>query len=161
MPDRLLGFDIAEADIVSVGFALGPRAKKEERMNEPISRNNAEHYNWGGGCDGWHLLRSETVSIIEELMPPGTSEVPHYHRSSQQFFYVLAGTLSIATPSAAHLLNPSEGLAISAGTPHRVSNDGIEPTRFLLVSIPPSHGDRVAVQSIQPAGPVLTQKPQI
>jgi mannose-6-phosphate isomerase-like protein (cupin superfamily) len=130
-------------------------------MSESTSRNNAEHYNWGEGCDGWHLLRSETVSIIEEIMPPGTSEVPHYHRSSQQFFYVLAGTLSVATPSAAHLLNPSEGIKIARGVRHRVANVCIEPVRFLVVSAPPSHGDRMVVQSIQPVGPVPTQKARI
>ena len=30
-----------------------------------ISINNAEHYTWGEGCDGWHLLkRDDRIGII-------------------------------------------------------------------------------------------------
>jgi hypothetical protein len=35
----------------------------------PISRETAEHYVWGGTCDGWHLVRSLELSIIQERMP--------------------------------------------------------------------------------------------
>jgi hypothetical protein len=34
-----------------------------------ISRDNAEHYFWGTGCDGWHLVRESGLSVIEECMP--------------------------------------------------------------------------------------------
>ena len=36
------------------------------------SIKNAEHYQWGNACDGWHLLKSETLSVIQEKMPAGT-----------------------------------------------------------------------------------------
>ena len=45
----------------------------------PISRTNALHYTWAGVCDGWHLVRTPELSIIEERMPPGTSEHRHFH----------------------------------------------------------------------------------
>ena len=34
----------------------------------------ADHYTWGNNCDGWHLVRTPDLSIIEELMLPDTSE---------------------------------------------------------------------------------------
>jgi len=34
--------------------------------------NNAEHYLWGDNCDGWHLLKTDSLSIIQENMPPDT-----------------------------------------------------------------------------------------
>jgi mannose-6-phosphate isomerase-like protein (cupin superfamily) len=65
-----------------------------------ISIENAEHYIWGGICDGWHLLQRDTctwrksrcdMSIIQERVPAGAAEVMHYHNSARQFFYILEG----------------------------------------------------------------------
>ena len=28
--------------------------------------NNTEHYNWGEACDGWHLLKTDSLSVIQE-----------------------------------------------------------------------------------------------
>ena len=66
---------------------------------EPISRKTAEHYTWGGPqsatCDGWHLVRTPELSIIEELMPAGAIEVRHFHLRACQFFFVLEGELTL------------------------------------------------------------------
>ena len=55
----------------------------------PISVQNAEHYVWGEVCDGWHLLQREGMSIIQERVPAGASEVMHHHEVARQFFYIL------------------------------------------------------------------------
>jgi hypothetical protein len=49
-----------------------------------ISKLTAEHYVWGEGCDGWHLVKNSNLSVIHERMPPNTSEVKHYHEKSRQ-----------------------------------------------------------------------------
>jgi mannose-6-phosphate isomerase-like protein (cupin superfamily) len=115
---------------------------------KPISIANAEHYTWASAisehlCDGWHLHRTETLSIIEERMPSGTAERRHLHQRATQFFYVLAGELIIEMNGEEHRLPASTGLAIPAQTPHQVFNRSIGDARFLVVSQPPSHGDRV------------------
>ena len=51
---------------------------------KPININNAEHYIWGEVCDGWHLLKREGVSIIQERVPPGRTEAKHFHHRSRQ-----------------------------------------------------------------------------
>jgi len=43
-------------------------------MMKVISLDNAEHYTWGGVCDGWHLFKSSDLSIIQERVPPGGAE---------------------------------------------------------------------------------------
>ena len=58
------------------------------------SIQNAEHYKWGQNCDGWHLLKSNDLSVIQENMPPQTAEVLHYHEKTQQVFYILSGIAS-------------------------------------------------------------------
>ena len=109
-----------------------------------IDKESAEHYSWGDGCDGWHLVRTPLLSVIEERMPPGTSEVRHYHRSATQFFYVLHGSLSIEVDGTEYELGPGQGISIAAGQAHRVFNrSAAVAAGFLAVSNPPSHGDRV------------------
>lgn len=114
----------------------------------PVSRETAEHYGWGdpegSSCDGWHLLRSAGLSVIEERMPPGIEEVRHMHQRARQFFYVLAGEMTLETEGVESLLLPGHGLEIAPGIWHQAINRSGQDTRFLVVSQPPSHGDRVA-----------------
>ena len=63
-----------------------------------IDKESAPHYGWGEGCDGWHLVRTPELSVIQERMPPGTSEVRHRHGRARQFFFVLSGRLDGSTP---------------------------------------------------------------
>ena len=60
-----------------------------------MSTSTAEHYTWGEACDGWHLVKQDGVSVIQERMPAGTAETRHRHARSRQFFYVLSGSLTI------------------------------------------------------------------
>jgi mannose-6-phosphate isomerase-like protein (cupin superfamily) len=84
------------------------------------------------------------VSVIEERMPPGTSEVRHYHERANQFFYVLRGSLSIEVGGNELVLIPGQGIQVTAGEPHQVRNPASVDAEFLVVSNPPSHGDRVS-----------------
>jgi mannose-6-phosphate isomerase-like protein (cupin superfamily) len=108
-----------------------------------IAAVDAEHYTWGDNCDAWYLVRTPDVNIIEEWMPPGTSETPHHHVRACQFFYVLAGELFLIVDERDRTLYANEGLEIAAGEIHQAINRSGAPVRFLVTSHPPSHGDRV------------------
>lgn len=82
-----------------------------------VSPDNAEHYTWGEICDGWHLLKSEALSVIEERVPPGGAEAHHYHRRSQQFLYVLSGQATMVLPGETVTIAARQGLAVPPGTP--------------------------------------------
>jgi mannose-6-phosphate isomerase-like protein (cupin superfamily) len=116
-------------------------------MTSIVSRQTATHYKWGGpygdACDGWHLVRTSHLSIIEELMPPGTSEVLHFHVHSRQFFFVIEGELTLEVERHTFVLHAGSGLEVSPGQPHQVLNRSTNPARILVTSQPPSHGDRV------------------
>ena len=71
-----------------------------------ISKETAEHYRWGEACDGWHLVKSQTLSVIQELVPPGCSEVQHYHERSEQFFFILSGIATLNINGVSHQLMP-------------------------------------------------------
>ncbi len=114
---------------------------------KPISTTTAEHYTWGGpnktDCDGWHLVRTPDLSIIEELMPPNTSEARHHHARARQFFYVLHGELTMEIEHHDFTLNAGEGIEIAPGQSHQAINRSAAPVRILVTSQPPSHGDRI------------------
>jgi len=109
------------------------------------SRETADHYSWGSGCDGWHLVNQPEVSVIQERMPPETAEVRHLHRYSRQFFYVLDGCAALEAGGMEYSLGPGEGLEVAPETPHRISNCGASDLSFLVVSSPHSHGDRILI----------------
>ena len=114
---------------------------------EPISAATAEHYVWGEVCDGWHLVQTPELSVIEERMPPGASEQRHRHEFARQFFYVLAGELTMEVDGAVHALTTGMGLEIAPGCAHQAMNRSGEDARFLVVSHPRSHGDRKLASS--------------
>ncbi len=107
-----------------------------------IDTQTAPHYVWGEGCDGWHLVQTSALSVIQERMPPGTSEVRHFHNKASQFFYVLRGGLAIEVSGKESSVRAGQGLYVGAGEPHQVRNVGSVDAEFLVVSNPPSHGDR-------------------
>jgi mannose-6-phosphate isomerase-like protein (cupin superfamily) len=102
----------------------------------------AEYYAWGEGCDGWHLLKNESLSIIQERVPAGKSEKPHFHKASTQFFYVLDGEAVIITDSRRVILKRHQGLEIPPGVVHQFINASAHDVSFLVISTPKSHGDR-------------------
>ncbi len=108
----------------------------------PISKETAEHYLWGSQCDGWHLLKSPELSVIQERMPPGTAEVRHFHHRAQQFFFVLAGEAVIEVDGRSLVLTAGKGIWIPTGVAHQMKNDSGNDVHFLVISQPPSHGDR-------------------
>jgi mannose-6-phosphate isomerase-like protein (cupin superfamily) len=112
-----------------------------------VSKDNAPHYHWGDKpgepCDGWHLARSEALSVIQERVPPGASETRHAHRYAEQFFYVLQGIATIEIDGHVYVLSNGEGITVSSGQAHRLSNESTQDLHFLVISTPPSHGDRV------------------
>lgn len=107
------------------------------------STDNAEHYTWGEQCDGWHLLKSDSLSVIQERMPPGTSEQLHYHEYVQQVFYILSGTATFEIEGELKTVNANQSIHIPKSTKHRILNNGDTDLHFLVISEPKSHGDRV------------------
>ncbi len=114
---------------------------------QTISVNRAEHYKWGGpdstDCDGWHLVKTSNLSIIEELMPPGTSESRHSHNRAHQFFFILEGELTMEVDHDYLTLGVGEGIEVLPGQQHQAINRSETLTRMIVTSQPPSHGDRV------------------
>ena len=109
----------------------------------PVSRENAEHYRWGVDCDAWYLVNDDQLSVIEEFMPPGAAEIRHHHEKAQQIFFILSGEVLLEVEGQTTLLAAGSGMRVLPGKRHQIRNPSSVPVRFLVVSHPRSHGDRV------------------
>jgi len=110
-----------------------------------ISIENAEHYIWGGICEGWHLLKRDDMSVIQERIPPGGAEVMHYHNLSCQFFYLLEGEGTMVFEDHVVTLNKGQGIEIAPKVKHQFKNQSNADVHFLVISIPTTKGDRINI----------------
>jgi mannose-6-phosphate isomerase-like protein (cupin superfamily)/predicted GNAT family N-acyltransferase len=110
-----------------------------------ISPENSEHYKWGDDCDGWHLLKSEKLSVIKELMPSGTSEQLHCHRKAQQLFHILSGTATFELNGKEEIVHAGDSFHIPPRSLHRIMNKNNQDLSFILISEPPGQSDRITI----------------
>ena len=108
-----------------------------------ISIENAAHYLWGEVCDGWHLLKRDDLSVIQERVPAGGAEVMHAHTKARQFFYILEGQGIMVFEDQEVILSKGEGIEIAPQVKHQFINQSPAEVHFLVVSAPSAHGDRV------------------
>ena len=106
------------------------------------SKENRKHYKWGNNFSGWHLMRSQSLSVIEELMPPNTQEIKHYHKLSQQFFRILNGKATFEIENEIVEIEKGNGIHIPPKTNHRIRNDQSKNLEFIVISEPSTRGDR-------------------
>jgi mannose-6-phosphate isomerase-like protein (cupin superfamily) len=105
-------------------------------------RLTSEHYVWGENCHGWKLCDEENLRVIEEEMPPHTSEKMHLHRQAQQVFYVLSGRGTFTIDGKEFEIQPFQSCTIKPGQRHKISNTSSSPLRFLVISQPTTVGNR-------------------
>ncbi|HUE98435.1 MAG TPA: cupin domain-containing protein [Anaerolineales bacterium] len=108
-----------------------------------ISIKNAEHYIWGEVCDGWHLLKRDDMSVMQERVPAGGAEVMHYHARARQFFYILEGEGLMVFEDREIVLQKGQGLEIPPMVKHQFKNTSQAEVHFLVTSVPSTCGDRV------------------
>jgi uncharacterized cupin superfamily protein len=77
-------------------------------------------------------------------MPSGATEQRHLHRVARQFFYVLVGELTLEVEGREIVLRTGQGMEVAPGNAHQAMNRCAVDVRMLVISQPPSHGDRLA-----------------
>ena len=108
-----------------------------------VSIESAEHYAWGENCDGWHLLKRDDMSVIQERVPAGSAEVMHYHEQARQFFYILEGEGTMSFEDHEIILREGQGLEISPMVKHQFKNNSQMDVHFLVISVPSTRGERI------------------
>ena len=115
---------------------------EKTRSPRVTSIENAGHYIWGDNCEGWYLLQSKKLSVIQEKIPFGKREQLHLHVNSQQVFYILSGIATFEIQGHITIVHAMESVHIPPGTQHFIANLHQDDLIFLVISEPESHNDR-------------------
>lgn len=107
-----------------------------------INKTNAEHYRWGGDCDGWHLVKAQDLSIIHQRMAPGRGEQCHYHEVARQCFFVISGEMTMELNGRRFTLQPGESIEVAPDALHQIRNEAAQDTEYLVISQPGTRNDR-------------------
>lgn len=110
-----------------------------------VDKKNSAHYTWGDACHSWVLANSVGLSVKQEVMPPGSKEVLHFHHKAQQFFYVLSGEATFYSGTHKFTLKPLQGIAVHPMNKHYIANETKSDIEFLVISQPTIGNDRVNV----------------
>lgn len=85
-------------------------------------------------------------SLAEATVPPGAETEEHYHRQTEEVYYVLRGQGVVMVGSDRRVVGPDDGILIPPGSRHRIQNTGQEPLVLLCCCSPPySHDDTILV----------------
>jgi putative monooxygenase len=66
------------------------------------------------------------------IMRPGERIGEHYHPYSEEFVYVVSGSIEVDLDGASHPLRPDQGLLIPIDTRHRFRNVGDTEARMVF-----------------------------
>ena len=98
-------------------------------------------------------------SFAHVLVPPGKLSPQHYHRISEESYYILKGRAHMVVDANEFILEPGQACLIKTGEVHQVFNRAAEDLEFLVVCAPPwTPDDSFAVDDV-PQQPDVTQSP--
>ena len=81
-------------------------------------------------------------SLAEEALPPGRAVTPHFHRETEEIYYVLEGRGEMTVGDETSPVGPGDAVYIPRGARHTLMNTGEVPMRIVLVCGPAfSRGD--------------------
>ncbi len=110
---------------------------------EVTHRAVAPHRTWGDGCDAWLLVDRPSLNVMQERMPPETSERLHRHVRVEQVYFVLEGEAVVQVDDREERLQAGQALTIAAGRPHRIKNESTDGLEFLVISTSAPGLDRI------------------
>jgi mannose-6-phosphate isomerase-like protein (cupin superfamily) len=75
-------------------------------------------------------------SFVLVVIPPGKSSSAHYHKTSEETYYVLKGVGSMVVDTQEFQLRPGQACLIQPLELHQIFNKGEDDLEFLAVSAP-------------------------
>ncbi len=82
----------------------------------------------------------EKQSLAEAVVLAGGATERHYHKMSEEFYFVLSGKAKMEVEGVTEVMVAGDAVLIPAGAWHQIS--GVEETRFLCCCAPPyAHED--------------------
>ncbi len=75
-------------------------------------------------------------SLARIVIPSGKSSAQHYHRHSEETYFILEGEGNMRVDEQDYVLHPGQACLIEPGEIHQISNQGIYDLVFLAVCVP-------------------------
>ena len=75
-------------------------------------------------------------SLARIIIPPGKSSNTHYHKQSEETYYILQGEGHMQVNEKQFTLNPGNTCYLASGEIHRIENRGTVDLEFLAVCTP-------------------------
>lgn len=83
-------------------------------------------------------------SLAEATLSPGQKTARHFHARSEEIYFVLSGRGCMTVGEQTRQVRSGDAIAIEAGAPHCIENDGDVELRFLCCCAPAySHDDTI------------------
>ncbi|MGD0712820.1 MAG: cupin domain-containing protein [Gaiellaceae bacterium] len=106
------------------------------------SLNAAEPFTTKDGSTIRELHHTEAQSLAEATLEPGEATERHYHRATEEIYFVLKGSGAMEVDGDTRRVRPGDAVLIPAGAWHTLENDGSSELRILCCCAPPySHAD--------------------
>ncbi len=94
-------------------------------------------------------IRQQSLAVA--LLPPGGRTTPHYHRRTEEIYFILQGTGHMRIDQQSRPVGPGDAIAIPPGAVHTITNTGQGPLEFLCCCTPAyEHEDTVLVEEPLP-----------
>ena len=75
-------------------------------------------------------------SLAEATLRPGQSTRAHFHPKAEEIYYILRGRGRMQMNGEERWVGPGDAIAIPAGMPHQISQQGGEDLAFLCCCAP-------------------------
>jgi len=86
-------------------------------------------------------------SLAEARLAPGASTTPHYHRLTEEIYYLLEGHGRMRIGDQERDVLPGDAIAIPPGAVHQITNTGSGVLKFLCCCAPAyEHEDTVLIE---------------
>ncbi len=81
-------------------------------------------------------------SLAEARLPPKGSTQRHYHKFSEEFYFILEGQAEMEIGGVTRKVSAGDAILIASGSWHQITAIGDDPVRLLCCCSPPySHED--------------------
>jgi mannose-6-phosphate isomerase-like protein (cupin superfamily) len=87
----------------------------------------------GRGQEGGGVVEH---SLADILIPPGKSSALHYHKQTQETYYLLSGEGWMINEGEEFSLKPGQACLIEPGETHKITNRGKSDLEFLAFCVP-------------------------
>jgi mannose-6-phosphate isomerase-like protein (cupin superfamily) len=106
-----------------------------------VSLDRVESFVTKDGSFIRELHHTDAQSLAEATLEPGQATQRHYHRATEEIYFVVKGSGEMEVDGSAEHVRPGDAVLIPAGAWHTLVNDGTSELRILCCCVPPYRDD--------------------